>query len=168
LLDHRGTLTAAKAAQGQQWDMGKSNPTRGEFRTERMLPHFCHRLFLVSSPPPARRPAAHENYCCVRTLRTSATSYFLVSRNDLAQMLRVHAGGERGRAPQVIPLGARLKLLKAIAALGTRAEATRRSADAASPGPPVDAAGRQVTVMFSEKKTLVFHPLRVGGRAVGN
>ena len=50
-----------------------------------------------------------------------------------------------------ISLGARLKLLKAIAALGTRAEATRPSADAASPGPPVDAAERrQVTVMFSD------------------
>jgi hypothetical protein len=50
-----------------------------------------------------------------------------------------------------IPLGARLKLLKAIGALGTRAEATRPSADAASPGPPVDAAERrQVTVMFSD------------------
>src|SRR5215468_5106177 len=50
-----------------------------------------------------------------------------------------------------IPLGARLKLLKAIAALGTRAEATRPSADAASPGPPVDAAERrQVTVMFAD------------------
>ena len=50
-----------------------------------------------------------------------------------------------------IPLGARLKLLKAIAALGTRAEATRPSADAASPGPPVDdAERRQVTVMFSD------------------
>src|SRR5215475_449669 len=34
-----------------------------------------------------------------------------------------------------IPLGARLKLLKASAALGTRAEATRPSADAVSPGP---------------------------------
>jgi class 3 adenylate cyclase len=50
-----------------------------------------------------------------------------------------------------IPLGARLKLLKAIAALGTRAESTRPSTDAVSPGPPVDAAERrQVTVMFSD------------------
>src|SRR5499425_334556 len=50
-----------------------------------------------------------------------------------------------------IPLGARLKLLKAIAALGTRAEATRPSADAVSPGPPADTAERrQVTVMFSD------------------
>src|SRR5215469_2629828 len=50
-----------------------------------------------------------------------------------------------------IPLGARLKLLKAIAALGARAEATRPSADAASPRPPVEAAERrQVTVMFSD------------------
>src|SRR5262249_19430455 len=50
-----------------------------------------------------------------------------------------------------IPLGARLKLLKAIAALGTRAEVTRPSADAVSPGPPVDGAERrQVTVMFSD------------------
>ena len=50
-----------------------------------------------------------------------------------------------------IPLGARLKLLKAIAALGTRAEATRPSADAVPPGPRVDAAERrQVTVMFSD------------------
>jgi class 3 adenylate cyclase len=50
-----------------------------------------------------------------------------------------------------IPLGARLKLLKAIAALGARADATRPSADAASPGPPVDTAERrQVTVMFSD------------------
>ena len=38
-----------------------------------------------------------------------------------------------------IPLGARLKLLKAIAVRGARAEATRLSADAASPGPPVEA-----------------------------
>jgi hypothetical protein len=51
-----------------------------------------------------------------------------------------------------IPLGARLKLLKAIAVLGARAEATRPSAaDATSSGPPVDAAERrQVTVMFSD------------------
>jgi class 3 adenylate cyclase/predicted ATPase len=50
-----------------------------------------------------------------------------------------------------IPLGARLKLLKAIAALGARAEATRPSADAVSPGPPVEAGERrQVTVMFSD------------------
>ena len=38
-----------------------------------------------------------------------------------------------------IPLGARLKLLKSIAVLGARAEATRPSADAVSSGPPVDA-----------------------------
>src|SRR5499425_1678922 len=50
-----------------------------------------------------------------------------------------------------IPLGARLKLLKAIAVLGARAEATRPSADAVSPGPPVDAAERrQITVMFCD------------------
>jgi hypothetical protein len=51
-----------------------------------------------------------------------------------------------------IPLGARLKLLKAIAALGTtRTKATWPSADAASLGPPVDAAERrQVTVMCSD------------------
>src|SRR5215472_12875892 len=50
-----------------------------------------------------------------------------------------------------IPLGARLKLLKAIAALGTRAEATRPSANAVSPGPPVDAAERrQITVLFCD------------------
>jgi class 3 adenylate cyclase len=50
-----------------------------------------------------------------------------------------------------IPLGARIKLLKAIAALSTRAEVTRLSADAVSPGPPVDAAERrQVTVMFTD------------------
>jgi class 3 adenylate cyclase/predicted ATPase len=50
-----------------------------------------------------------------------------------------------------IPLGARLKLLKAIAVLGARAEATRPSADGVSPGPPVGAAERrQVTVMFSD------------------
>jgi class 3 adenylate cyclase/predicted ATPase len=50
-----------------------------------------------------------------------------------------------------IPLGARLKLLKAIAALRARAEATAPSADVAPPGPPIDAAERrQVTVMFSD------------------
>src|SRR6516225_3996462 len=50
-----------------------------------------------------------------------------------------------------IPLGARLKLLKAIALLGARAEATRPLADAVSPSPPVDAAERrQITVMFSD------------------
>jgi class 3 adenylate cyclase len=50
-----------------------------------------------------------------------------------------------------IPLGARLKLLKAIAALVARAETTRPSADAASPTPPVDAAERrQVTIMFCD------------------
>ena len=50
-----------------------------------------------------------------------------------------------------IPLGARLKLLKAIAALGARADATSPSADIAPPGPPIDAAERrQVTVMFSD------------------
>src|SRR5262244_485686 len=50
-----------------------------------------------------------------------------------------------------IPLGARLKLLKAIAALGTRAEATRPSADAVPPGSRLDAAERrQVTVMFCD------------------
>src|SRR5215471_3935109 len=50
-----------------------------------------------------------------------------------------------------IPLGARLKLLKAIAVLGARAEVTRPSAHAVSPGPPVGAAERrQVTVMFSD------------------
>src|ERR1700716_2352426 len=50
-----------------------------------------------------------------------------------------------------IPLGARLKLLKAIAALGARAEATGPSADVAPPAPPIDAAEhRQWTVMFSD------------------
>src|SRR5215510_8519232 len=50
-----------------------------------------------------------------------------------------------------IPLGARIKLLKAIAALGVRAEPKRPSSDAASPGPPIEAAERrQVTVMFSD------------------
>jgi class 3 adenylate cyclase len=48
-----------------------------------------------------------------------------------------------------IPLGARLKLLKAIAALGAGAEATL--ADVVPPGPTIDAAERrQVTVMFSD------------------
>ncbi len=50
-----------------------------------------------------------------------------------------------------IPLGARLKLLKAIAALGPRGEATGSSADIAPPSPPIDAAERRhVTVMFSD------------------
>ena len=50
-----------------------------------------------------------------------------------------------------IPLGARLKLLKATAALGARADATSPSAGIAPPGPPIDAAERrQVTVMFSD------------------
>src|SRR5215467_9262031 len=48
-----------------------------------------------------------------------------------------------------IPLGARLKLLKAIAALGANADATL--ADVVPPGPVIDAAERrQVTVMFSD------------------
>src|SRR5260370_12600767 len=41
-----------------------------------------------------------------------------------------------------IPLGARLKLLKAIAALGARAEATSPSAGVAPSGPPIDVAHR--------------------------
>src|SRR6202048_1612876 len=50
-----------------------------------------------------------------------------------------------------IPLGARLKLLKAIAALGARAEATSPSAGVAPYGPPIGGAeGRQVTVMFCD------------------
>jgi class 3 adenylate cyclase/predicted ATPase len=50
-----------------------------------------------------------------------------------------------------IPLGARLKLLKAIAALGARAEATSPSADVAPPDLLVNVAERrQVTVMFSD------------------
>jgi class 3 adenylate cyclase len=50
-----------------------------------------------------------------------------------------------------IPLGARLKLLKAIAALGARAEATSPSAGVAPSGPPIDVAERrQVTVMFCD------------------
>jgi class 3 adenylate cyclase len=50
-----------------------------------------------------------------------------------------------------IPLGARLKLLKAIAALGARAKATGPSADVAPRRPPIDAAERrQVTVLFSD------------------
>src|SRR5262249_10008688 len=50
-----------------------------------------------------------------------------------------------------IPLGARLKLLKAIAVLGARTETTRATADAVSPGPPVDTAERrQVTIMFCD------------------
>src|SRR5262245_1842744 len=50
-----------------------------------------------------------------------------------------------------IPLGARLKLLKAIAGLGAGAEGTSRSAGVAPQGPPIDSAERrQVTVMFSD------------------
>src|SRR6266853_1389259 len=50
-----------------------------------------------------------------------------------------------------IPLGARLKLLKAIAALGARAEATSPSPGVAPSGPPIDVAERrQVTVMFCD------------------
>src|SRR5262249_9467902 len=54
------------------------------------------------------------------------------------------------------PLGARLKILKAIAALGKHAEATSPSADAAtspsapSASPEDRAERRQVTVMFSD------------------
>ena len=49
-----------------------------------------------------------------------------------------------------IPLGARLKLLKAIAALGARAD-TSPSAGVAPSGPPIDVAERrQVTVMFCD------------------
>src|SRR5215510_6880099 len=50
-----------------------------------------------------------------------------------------------------IPLGARLKLLKAIAALDARAEAVGPTADVALPDSPIDGAERrQVTVMFSD------------------
>jgi hypothetical protein len=50
-----------------------------------------------------------------------------------------------------IPLGARLKLLKAIAALGVGAEATSPSAEVTPLGPPIDSAERrQVTVVFSD------------------
>ena len=51
-----------------------------------------------------------------------------------------------------LPLGARLRLLKAISALDPRAEAISRSWVSVAPtGPPVDTAERrQVTVMFSD------------------
>jgi class 3 adenylate cyclase/predicted ATPase len=49
-----------------------------------------------------------------------------------------------------IPLGVRLKLLKAIATLGARAEATGPSAEVAPPWPVDAAERRQVTVMFSD------------------
>src|SRR6266436_1744257 len=50
-----------------------------------------------------------------------------------------------------IPLGARLKLLKAIAALDARAEAVGPMADVAPPDSSIDGAERrQVTVMFSD------------------
>ena len=50
-----------------------------------------------------------------------------------------------------IPLGTRLKLLKAIAALDVRAEAVGPIADVALPDSPIDGAERrQVTVMFSD------------------
>ena len=50
-----------------------------------------------------------------------------------------------------IPLGARLKLLKAIAALDARAEAVGPTADVALLDSPIDGAERrQVTVMFSD------------------
>src|SRR6516165_2836829 len=50
-----------------------------------------------------------------------------------------------------IPLGARLKLLKAIAALHARADAVGPTSDVALPSPSIDdAERRQVTVMFSD------------------
>src|SRR2546422_4132263 len=50
-----------------------------------------------------------------------------------------------------IPLGARLKLLKAIAALDARADAVGPTADVALPDSSIDGAERrQVTVMFSD------------------
>ena len=50
-----------------------------------------------------------------------------------------------------IPLGARLKLLKAIAALNARDEATAPATGIARAAPHLDAAERrQVTVMFSD------------------
>jgi SAM domain (Sterile alpha motif) len=50
-----------------------------------------------------------------------------------------------------IPLGARLNLLKAIAALRAHGERTSSSADVAPPGLPFDAAERrQLTVMFAD------------------
>jgi class 3 adenylate cyclase/predicted ATPase len=48
-----------------------------------------------------------------------------------------------------LPLGARLKLLRAIAALGT-SEQTRAYSEITPPGPRADAERRQVTVMFSD------------------
>src|SRR5262252_579975 len=69
-----------------------------------------------------------------------------------------------------IPLGARLKLLKAIAVLGARAEATRPSAGAVSPGPPVDAAERrQVTdVLRPRRLDRAFRPHGPQGFARGH
>jgi class 3 adenylate cyclase len=48
-----------------------------------------------------------------------------------------------------LPLGARLKLLRAVAALGTR-EQTPASPEITPPAPRTDAERRQVTVMFSD------------------
>jgi class 3 adenylate cyclase len=48
-----------------------------------------------------------------------------------------------------LPLGARLKLLRAVAALGT-IEQTRASPEITPPAPRTDAERRQVTVMFSD------------------
>jgi class 3 adenylate cyclase len=48
-----------------------------------------------------------------------------------------------------LPLGARLKLLRAVAALGTR-EQTSASLEITPPAPRTDAERRQVTVMFSD------------------
>ena len=48
-----------------------------------------------------------------------------------------------------LPLGARLKLLRAVAALGT-SEQTPVSLEITPPAPPTDAERRQVTVMFSD------------------
>ena len=59
-----------------------------------------------------------------------------------------------------IPLGAQLKLLKAIAVLGARAESTRPSPDAVSPGPPVDTAERPLRPVLAFARTRCFRIAR--------
>ncbi len=49
-----------------------------------------------------------------------------------------------------LPLGARLKLLRAVAAIGTTSEQTLASPEITPPAPRTDAERRQVTVMFSD------------------
>jgi SAM domain (Sterile alpha motif) len=64
-----------------------------------------------------------------------------------------------------LPLGARLKLLKAVAALG-RSEQTLASPEITPPAPRADAERRQVTVMFSDLVGSTALSARMDRRAV--